>query len=483
MRIPDKGMAKEEILKTLESYKQKDLDWRTGKVMGYVYHPGDDAMDIINKAYTMYLTENGLDPTAYPSVLKLETELVGMMADLLRGDDKVVGNFTSGGTESIMMAVLTARNRARALKPQIKEPEMIIPHTAHAAFFKAAHYLDVKAVVVPVMDETFVADVEAMKAAINENTVLIVGSAPSYAHGVIDPIVELGKVALEKNVLLHVDGCVGGIHLSFMRKLGMKLPDFDFTVPGVTSISVDLHKYGYAAKNASLILYKDKSLRKYQIFACSRWPGYTIVNPVASSSKTGGPMAGAWAILHYLGNEGYMKIVKEVMDATKLLVDGINGIEGLKVNGKPDMCMFSFISTTDKLNVYKLADEMKLRGGWYLQPQFARGNSKSNIHISMSYLTVKQAADLLEDLKKTVADLLKEDKPAAKRPDFSAMLAGLDVSKIDESAMEGMLQMAGVTGDSAPERMEEVNMILESLPFDLSEFILTMFINNMHKAG
>jgi glutamate/tyrosine decarboxylase-like PLP-dependent enzyme len=484
MKIPDKGMAKEEILKILESYKRKDLDWRTGKVLGYVYHPGDDAMDVINRAYVMYLTENGLDPTSYPSVLRLETELVGMIADLLRGDGNVAGNFTSGGTESIMMTVLTARGRARELRPDIKEPEMVLPHTAHAAFFKAAHYLDVKPVVVPVKDETFLADVDAMRAAVNENTILIVGSAPGYAHGVVDPIEELGKAALEKDVLFHVDGCVGGIHLSYMRLLGMDAPNFDFSVPGVTSISVDLHKYGYAAKNASLILYKNKQLRRYQIFACSRWPGYTVVNPTASSSKTGGPMAGAWAILHYLGNDGYKNIVKEVMDATNLLVEGIDGIEGLKVNGKPDMCMFSFYSTTDKLNVYRLADEMKVRGGWYLQPQFARGNSKSNIHISMSCATVNQAEALLKDLRKTVADLLKEEPPAKKGPDLAAMLQGLGGGvKLDESMIEGMMEMAGVKGDSAPERMEDINKILESLPYDLSEFILISFINNLHKAG
>lgn len=480
MKIPEKGMKREEIMQTLASYKSGDLDWKTGKVFGFVYVPSEDTRQVINEAYTMYLIENGLDPTSYPSILRLENELVGMISDLLRGDGNVVGNFTSGGTESIMMTVLTARNRARALQPEIKEPEMILPFTAHAAFYKAAHYLDVKPVTVPVKDDSFVADVDAMRAAINKNTILLVGSAPSYAHGVVDPIEEIGKLAIEKNLLFHVDGCVGGIHLSFMRKLGMKVPNFDFSVPGVTSLSTDLHKYGYAAKNASLILYRSKDIRRYQIFACSRWPGYTVVNPTASSSKTGGPMAAAWAVLHYLGEEGYKKIVKEVMDATKLVVDGINNIEGLKINGSPDMCMFSFHTTTDKLNVYRIADEMKIRGGWYLQPQFARGNSKSNIHISFTYITVPQAEALLKDLKETVESLLNE-KPAP-AADLSGLVKNLD-SNLNEETLTSLLEMAGITKDAVPERMESINMILEALPYDLSEFILSVFFNNISRAG
>ncbi|MFH1538866.1 MAG: aspartate aminotransferase family protein [bacterium] len=485
MKIPEKGKTKGEILKTLHSYKEKDLDWRSGKVMGYIYHPGDEAMDVINEAYTMYLTENALDPTAYPSIFRIENELIGMLADLLRGDENMVGNFTSGGTESIMMAVLSARNKTRAERPEIKEPEIILPLTAHAAFYKACHYLGVKPVAVPVRDETFRADVDAMRNAITENTILLVCSAPGYAHGVVDPVEEIAQLAQEKNLLCHVDACVGGIHLSFMRKLDMDVPAFDLSVPGVTSLSVDMHKYGYAAKNASVILYKSKDLRRRQIFACASWPGYTVVNATAGSSKTGGPVAGAWAILNHLGSEGYMEIVREVMDATRLLIDGIGGIDCLKVNGSPDMCMFSFHSTTDRLNVYKLADEMKLRGGWYLQPQFARGNSKSNLHIAMTHLNVPMAEALLKDLKETVNDLLKEEKPAEEPSQLAATMQNLDFNNLDldEGALLGMLEMAGVTKDSTPERMEEINKILESLPYDFTEFILITYFNNMMKAG
>lgn len=482
MKIPEKGKTKEEILKTLESYKENDLDWKSGKILGFIYHPGDKAMGVINEAYTKYLTENALDPTATPSILRMENEVIGMLADLLRGDENTVGNFTSGGTESIMMAVLAARNKTRAERPDIKEPEIILPFTAHAAFYKACHYLGVKPVTTPVEDETFLADVGAMRDAINENTVLLVASAPSYAHGVVDPIEEIGRLALEKNLLFHVDACVGGIHLSYMRKLGMKVPEFDLSVPGVTSLSVDMHKYGYSAKNASVILYKNKDLRRHQIFACASWPGYTVVNSTASSSKTGGPVAGAWAILNHLGDEGYMRIVREVMDATKLLTDGVGKIEGLKINGSPDMCMFSFHSITDKLNVYKLADELKLRTGFYLQPQFARANSKSNLHVSLSYLNVPKAEALLENLKATIDDLMKEEAPAAGPSELAGAIQNLDLN-LDEETFVNLLEMAGVSKDSIPERMEEINKILDVLPIDLTEFILISYLNSIMKPS
>lgn len=449
--------------------------------MGYVYDAGEKARDVIQQAYLLYLAENALDPLTYPSFLRLENELIGMIANLVQGDENTVGNFTSGGTESIMMAVLAARNRARALRPQIKEPEIVFPSTAHAAFYKAAHYLGVKPVPVSVCDETFLADVDAMKDAVNDNTILIAASAPGYAHGAVDPVEDIAKLAMEKDLLFHVDACVGGIHLSYMRKMGMDVPKFDFSVPGVTSLSVDLHKYGYAAKNASLILYKSKDIRRYQIFACSRWPGYTIVNPTAGSSKTAGPMAGAWAVLHYLGNEGYMRIVREVMDATKLVTEGIRKIEGLKINGKPDMCMFSFHSTAQRLNVYRIADEMKLRGGWYLQPQFARGNSRSNLHVSLNSITVPLAGKLVEDLRDTAGIILNE-KTSHAQADLPRALQSLDL-KLDEQTFSQLLELAGISGETLPTRMENINSILETLPYDLCEFILVTYVNNIMKPG
>ncbi len=481
MLMPQNGMSKKEILETLQEYKKDDLDWKLGKITSYVYYPGDDAMGLINEAYTMYLTESALDPTSTPSILKIENEIIGMISSLVNGDENTVGNFTSGGTESVMMAVLAARNRARALRLEIKEPEIVIPFTAHACFHKAAHYLGVKVVSIPVKDSSFKADADAMREAITENTIMLVGSAPGWAHGVVDPIREIGRIALERGLLFHVDACVGGIHLPYMRKLGMTVPEFDFSVPGVTSMSVDIHKYGYAAKNASVILYKNKELRRYQMFACSNWPGYTIVNATAGSSRTCGPLAAAWAVLNYFGDDGYMKIVKEVMAATKLLIDGINAIEGLEVLGDPDMCLFSFRSTSDKLNVYRIADELKRVGGWHAQPQFARQNSESNLQMGMTSMNVPLAEAMLNDLRGIAERLLKEEKT----PNTANLALAMKNIKLkaDEETVNMLLNMAGVSNEKVPDSIEEVNTILESLPIDFTEYMLTSYINNILKPA
>ena len=456
------------------------MDWKSGRVLGYVYYPGDRAQEVIDEAYTMYLTENALDPTTFPSLLRLENEIVGMMADLLQGDQAVVGNFTSGGTESLILAVKAARDFARATKPHIKDPEMVLPATAHASFYKAAHYLNVKPVVTPVYGDSFLADVEAMHEAITDNTILLVGSAPGYAHGVVDPIEEIAALALENGLLCHVDGCVGGIHLSYMRKAGFAVPTFDFTVPGVTSISADLHKYGYAAKGASVVLYKNKELRKHQFFACSRWTGYTVINPAITSSKTGGPMAAAWAVMNHLGDDGYMEIVREVMEATQIVIDGINRIDGVQVLGQPDMCMFSFTSTSDKINVYRLADELKQKN-WYVQPQFKRANSPANLHISMNRSTVHQAKAFLADFEETIGKL-KQEEVSDESKKLLAEIEKLAIN-FDEETFFKLAGMAGLTGTDLPDRMEKINRIMEVLPYDMSEWLLIEYLNNLMTQG
>ncbi len=478
MQIPETGQVTNEILSTLKSYKENDLDWASGRVFGYIYDPGKEATEVIHQAYTMYLTENGLDPTSFTSLLRLENELVRMMANLLGGDENVVGNFTSGGTESIILAVKAARDMMRATKPEIQSPEMILPITAHSSFFKAAHYLDVKPVVVPVFDDSFRADGAAIKDTINENTILIVGSAPSYAHGVVDPITEIGQIAQEHDLLFHVDACVGGIHLSYMQQMGYEVPDFNFTAPGVTSLSVDLHKYGYAAKGASIVLYKNQEIRRYQMFACSRWTGYSVINPAITSSKPGGPMAAAWAVLHHLGNEGYRAIVEEVMTATRTALAGIEKIDGIRVLGQPDMCMFAFASTSEKLDVFRLADRMKAKG-WFLQPQFGRENSPSNLHVSLNSGSAQQAAGMVAALSETVQAMMQEE-PSQHQRELRAELDKLSTS-YDEATFFKLIEMAGISVTEIPKDMAEINQLLEVLPYEMSEFLLTEFLNNLMK--
>jgi len=450
------------------------MDWKSGKVWAYVYNPGEETRQVVTEAYNMFLTENCLDPSVFPSMLKLETDIVRMVANLLRGDEGAVGHVTSGGTESIMLAVKTARDKARAERPDITTPEMVLPKTAHAAFHKAAHFLGLKPVVTPFDTHTFRADVQAMRDAITENTILLVASAPCYSQGVIDPIGEIGALAQEKGLLFHVDACVGGIHLSFMRKMGYHLPDFDFSVPGVSSISADMHKYGYAAKGSSTILYRDKSLRRYQIFACTDTTAYTLINPTVLSSKSGGPLAGTWAILNFLGEAGYEDIVREVQEATRRLVEGINQIEALRVLGQADMCMFSFAS--DVLNVYQLADEMKKRG-WYLQGQFSTPLSPRNLHISVNYGTLPKVDALIQDLRECV-EIVKKSKPID-----SATIRG-EVARLLQNptpqAFANLAALAGIQGSELPEEMAMINEVLDALPDELANVLLIDYFNELY---
>jgi glutamate/tyrosine decarboxylase-like PLP-dependent enzyme len=325
-------------------------------------------------------------------------------------------------------------------------------------------------------DTSFRADPEAMRGAITDSTILLVGSAPSFAHGVVDPIPQIGALALEKNLLFHVDACVGGFQLAYMRKLGYQIPPFDLSIPGVTSLSVDLHKYGYASRGASIILYKNKDIRRYQFFACASWPGYIVVNPALANSKTGGPLAAAWAVMNYLGDEGYMQIMQEVMSATEIMIAGIECIPGLKILGQPDMCMFAVAATTDKINVYRLADKMKEKG-WHLQPQFRRDNSPANLHISLNRLTVPVAENFLKDFEAEVEALQNEELDKKTRNLYK------EIEKLslqfDDASFFKLAELAGVTGDELPDDMAQINLLLEALPHDVAEFMLTEFLNNL----
>jgi sphinganine-1-phosphate aldolase len=475
MKIPPHGMSREKVVQTLESHRAGDMPWRDGRIWAYIYDPGREAEEVIKQAYSMYLTENGLDPTVFPSTLRLENEVVAMAAAHLQGDENVVGNFTSGGTESIILAVKTARDYARAERPHIGTPEMVLPETAHAAFQKAAHYLCVKPVLVPVDPQTFRADVDAMKRAITPNTVLLVGSAISYAHGVVDPIREIGQLALQHELLLHVDGCMGGFLLPYFRRLGAPVPDFEFNVPGVTSISMDLHKYAFAAKGASTILYRNAALRRHQFYACSNWTGYTVINPTVQSTKSAGPVAAAWAILNFMGDDGYLHIARQVLAATQRIAAGIETIDGLRLLGRPDMNLVAF--TSDSVSVFHIIDEMKERG-WYIQPQLAFGASKENIHLSINPASVKWVDAMLADLRECVQKA--RGLPAGELAKVvKDMFATLDADSLGSETFDQMLGMAGVENTALPKRMAEINEVLNALPVKLRERLLTEFLNKL----
>jgi sphinganine-1-phosphate aldolase len=466
------GVSKEEVLKMMAGFTEKDVDWRTGKVMTGLYDPGEDAHSLAVEAYTRFLPHNALYVNMYPSIGKMEKEVVSSVAELLRADDEVVGNITSGGTESILMAVKTARDWARVNRPEIETPEMVLPVTAHPAFLKAAHYFGLQVVQTAVDLNDYRADLTAFAEALGPNTILAVGSAPNFSHGAIDPVAEMAALANEKGVLFHVDGCVGGIYLSIMRRIGENIPDFDFSVPGVTSISADLHKYGYTPKNASVILYHNRDLRKYAWFVCTATTEYVVVNSTAQSSRTGGPIAAAWAMFRYLGEEGFCDIVCRSQEATRRILQGITEIEGIEVLGKPDMCMFTIAS--ESINVFEIDDEMRLRG-WQMIPQFAYGGSPPNLHVSVTQANVPHTDKFLADLRTVVENLLRQGSKVNKE-ELSRIAAEVAGKPVEEVFM-AIIPAVGLTGLDLPEQMAALNTVLDMLPAKLRDELLTEFFN------
>jgi glutamate/tyrosine decarboxylase-like PLP-dependent enzyme len=412
-QLPKNKTRSEAILEKMARLRKQDAQWEEGKVWSLVYYAGPEVYQLVKDAYNLYFSENGLNPTAFPSLRKFEVEVVQMAASLLGGNEETVGAMTSGGTESILMAVKTAREYARAFKPEIRRPEMILPLSAHPAFQKAAHYFDVKPVVVP-LDQDFKVDLEAVKQNINSQTILLVGSAPSYPHGIMDPIPELGRLALEKKLLLHVDSCVGGFILPFLQKLGYPIPPFGLNVPGVTSLSADIHKYGYAAKGASVILYKNKEIRRHQFFVYTDWPGGIYGSPAIAGTRPGGAIAAAWAVMNHLGEEGYLSLAKAAMETTQKIKQGVEQIEELYIIGSPCATLFAFASR--KLDIYAIGDELSQKG-WHIDRQ----QFPPSLHLTVNFAHVTVAEQFLEDLKEAVNGV----KKARVRNLSTKMLKGL----------------------------------------------------------
>ena len=476
MRIPEQGRSRPQVFADLEAFRGGDVDWRSGRTWGYVYDPDGEAMDVCKQAFTMYLTENGLDPTAFPSAVKLERDVVAMVAGHLNAPEGAVGNFTSGGTESIILACKVARDRFHQAHPDVARPEVLLPVTAHAAFHKACHYLGLEAVLVEV-DDAYRADVSAMRAALTPRTCLLVGSAASYAHGVVDPIPELGRLALEAALPLHVDACIGGFILPYFRRFGATFPDFDLSVPGVTSISCDLHKYAFTAKGASVVVYRHRSDRRHQIYACARWTGYTVVNNTIQSSKSAGPMAAAWAVMNYLGDDGYEQLMRRMYDATHQICEGISAIPGLRLLAWPDTNLVAF-GGEEGVDVFHVADEMKTRG-WYVQPQLGFAGSPANLHLSINPKADRWVDAMLTDLAASVeaARALPSGHAAA----FVREAFGqIDPGTFDEETFAAMLGAAGLDGVELPERMAGVNEMLEALDPQLREQVLVEFLNTLY---
>jgi|Deesub1362A_J573_1020465.scaffolds.fasta_scaffold00164_56 glutamate/tyrosine decarboxylase-like PLP-dependent enzyme len=460
-KFPKKSLAADEVFEKLRNYASKDLDPHTGRMWGHYYATGrSDLIDLTRKVLLEFMDKTMLDFTTYPSILKMENDVVAMIADLMNGGDEVAGNFTYGGTESIMLTVKAARDLFR--KEKNRTPEIVLPSTAHPAFYKSAEFLGLKVIRVDVDPETFKASVESINEVLSDRIAMIVGSAPNYPFGVMDDIKGLSDLAVDQKLWLHVDACMGFV-LPFFRKLGESIPPFDFSVEGVSSISVDLHKYGYTPRGASVILYRSTDLRINHIFVMASWPGYPLVNTAVLSTRSAGTLAASWATLHYLGEEGYLKLSEKILKAKKRLLRGLPGI-GFRILGKPESSLLAFTST--ELNLFTLAKEME-RKGWYIQ---AQPGSKpldypKSIHLSISPYHHEIVDTFLNDLRIAV-------ERVKKMPELDVMdvLRDIDLSK-------DLIESIGIKNGELPEDMTMINELIHLIPPELVEEIFRKVVN------
>jgi len=394
--MPDKGQASSQILDQLDTFKEHDPEYKNGKVWSLVYYIDEAHQDFLKESYFKYSCENGLNPTAFKSLKKFESEIIAATANILNGTEEVCGVVTSGGTESCLMAVKTYRDMAKD-KRGVKKPEMIIPESAHVAWYKASEYFGVKIRMIPLLED-LTPDLKKMKKLINRNTVMILGSAPEYPHGTIDPIEEMGALAQKHNIPMHVDACVGGFILPFMEMNGVDIPKWDYQVPGVTSISADIHKYGYAAKGASTITYRNLDYLKYQMFVQPNWSGGVFASSALLGTRPGGAYAAAWATLQYFGIDGYKKLADETWQAVSKLKEGVATIPELEIMGKPMGPLFAYKSIDPSVNIYAVGDQMDAKG-W----QVNRNQKPNGLHAMVTAQHLKVVDQYLADLKECVA--------------------------------------------------------------------------------
>src|SRR4051794_8544529 len=432
-------------LARLRQLQTTDLPVHGGRTLAYVYDSGLAEVDRIGReAVAAYAGSNGLDPTAFPSLLRMENDLVGFALELLEAPDTAVGTITSGGTESVLLAVQAARDA----HPEVTDPRMVLPSTAHAAFHKAAHYFGVEPVLVPV-GAGFLADAAATEAAVDAapgRTVLVVASAPSYAHGVVDPVTELAALAGARGIRCHVDACIGGWVLPYAARLGRAVAPWTFAVEGVSSISVDLHKYGYAPKGTSLLLHRTSELRRPQFFASAAWPGYTMLNSTMQSTKSGGPLAGAWAVVESLGDTGYELLSREVFEAVDAIVAGTSDIPGVDVLVHPQSTLIALV-TDGSCDAFTVCDELAARD-WYVQPQMSYAGTPPTIHLSVSAATGAHVDELLAALRESVA-AAQQAGPVTVDPGVVAFIEALDPTALTDDDFDGLLAASGLVGGGA----------------------------------
>ena len=478
--LPPAGESPGTILDALAELRSEDLDYT--RATSYHFESGDDAVrEVAIAAAATAWGRNGLDPTAFPSVAAVENDLVAAALELHGDLPGAVGTVTSGGTESCMLAVLQAREAYRADGGEGR-PQMLLPVTAHPAFRKGAWLFDVDVVDIG-LDDHFRVDERQMIDSLSDRTALVVVSAPSYAHGVIDPVASIAAAAQARGVRCHLDMCIGGWVLPFIRQEEGE-PPIDLTVPGVTSVSMDLHKYGYAPKGASVLLNRTAHDRGLQYFADAAWPGYPLVNNTLASSRSVAPAASAWAVLHLLGRQGLREAALKARRGALRIAHEVEQMPGLRLVAPPESTLVCIADTGDPNgpDVRIVADEAKALG-WSLQVQPPRGSSPANLHITVS----AGIADRVDELLAVLAEATVRARGQARvDPDPSLVQAAatVDVEALDDDTTAALLAMAGLGagGGALPERMAGVNALLGALPVPLVEKLLKAVFSQVFTA-
>ena len=404
-KIPSKGLNENQILEDLSKFSERENEtWKKGHVSGAVYYGENDLLQFFEKLYHLYSQTNALHPDIWPSISKFEREIVAMSSSLMHGDENVRGAVSSGGTESILLAMKTYRDYFRS-KKDIVNPEIILPETAHPAFLKACEYFSIKPVFAS-LDNDYKVDIEDVKKKINENTIGLVGSAPNFPFGTFDPIKELSELAYDKNIGMHVDACLGGFIDPFAKELGFKIPDFDFSLEGVTSISMDTHKYGYAPKGTSVILYRNSEFFQKQIFARASGREGIYFTPTLLGSRPGFPIVAAWSVMLLMGYEGYKERAKSILETGKFIKENVRKIDGLKTVGDP---LWVIAITSDNYDPYLIWEGMGKKG-WFLSGL----SNPASFHIA---LTVRHT---LPNVKESFIQDLKDSLEMVKNKEIKS---------------------------------------------------------------
>jgi glutamate/tyrosine decarboxylase-like PLP-dependent enzyme len=398
--IPASGLSAQSIEHSFDEMSAHDVQWRNGKAFSLVYNAGPEVLAIAEEAYRRFSGANALNTAAFPSLRQMQAEVIEMAGAWLGSTADSAGYFTSGGTESILMAIKAARDQFRT-ESSITHPNIVLPTSAHAAFDKAAAYFGVELRRVAVLPD-WRADVAAMELAIDQNTIMIIGSAPQYPQGVVDDIPALAALAQRLGINCHVDACMGGVSLAYLSTLGHQIAPWNLRVDGVTSISVDLHKFGYTSKGASVIMYANKRLRSFQGFFTDQWLGGVYASSGMLGTKSGGSIAAAWAVMHFLGDDGYLRLTNSARVATEKLAQHITTHPHLALLAQPDALLLSFVAQDPtRLNIYAVSDEMWKRG-WYIDRQ----EPPQSLHCTVNAVHESVIDEMLADLDAAITIVL-----------------------------------------------------------------------------